>query len=60
MSVGTCTRCTDCSWARSSGRFEAIAFDRYDTLSFRGGEVIVHTITTQDTGAILRFLQEES
>jgi ATP-dependent Clp protease adapter protein ClpS len=39
---------------------EAIALNGYDTLSFTDGEVIVHTITAQDAGAIIRFLHEES
>jgi hypothetical protein len=34
---------------------EAIALNRYDTLSFTDGDVIVHTITAQDAGAIIRF-----
>jgi hypothetical protein len=39
---------------------EAIALNRYDALSFTDGAVIVHTITAQDAGAIIRFLHEES
>jgi ATP-dependent Clp protease adapter protein ClpS len=39
---------------------ETIALNRYDTLSFTDGDVIVHTITAQDAGAIIRFLHEES
>jgi hypothetical protein len=39
---------------------ETIAFNGYDALSFTDGDVIVHTITAQDAGAIIRFLHEES
>jgi ATP-dependent Clp protease adapter protein ClpS len=39
---------------------ETIALNGYDTLSFTDGDVIVHTITAQDAGAIIRFLHEES
>jgi ATP-dependent Clp protease adapter protein ClpS len=39
---------------------EAIAFNGYDTLSFTDDDVIVHTITAQDAGAIIRFLHEEN
>jgi hypothetical protein len=39
---------------------EAIALNRCDTLSFTDGDVIVHTITAQDAGAIIRFPHEES
>jgi hypothetical protein len=38
---------------------ESIALNGYDMLSFTDGDVIVHTITTQDAGAIIRFLHEE-
>lgn len=39
---------------------ETIALNGYDTLSFTDGNVIVHTITAQDAGEIIRFLHEES
>jgi ATP-dependent Clp protease adapter protein ClpS len=39
---------------------ETIALNGYDTLSFTDGDVIVHTITAQDAGAIIRFLHEGS
>jgi len=39
---------------------ETIAFNGYDKLSFTDGDVIVHTITAQDAGAIIRFLHEWS
>jgi ATP-dependent Clp protease adapter protein ClpS len=38
---------------------ESIALNGYDALSFTDGGVIVHTITAQDAGAIIRFLHEE-
>jgi hypothetical protein len=39
---------------------ETIALNGYETLSFTDGDVIVHTITAQDAGAIIRFLHEGS
>lgn len=39
---------------------ETIVLNGYDMLSFTDGDVIVHTITAQDAGAIIRFLHEES
>ena len=39
---------------------ETIALQQPDTLSFTDGDVIAHTITAQDAGAIFRFLHDEN
>jgi hypothetical protein len=39
---------------------ETVALNGYDKLSFTDGDVIVHAITAEDAGAIIRFLHEWS